>query len=187
MDIIVSTSVGKATSATVKVGENQFIGVMSFLTWESEKKSREITRQKKLLKEQRNLLQSSDPEWPALIIETAAIAKPVVKDNTKQFPSTTTSLAIESAHNDTNRNLAIPNEVSVGTTNQYMGLADVISMEDSVVYSWSFKDLHTVLSMEPRVGVVFEAIISEDLSKKMATSWREVGISNILFDMLTAI
>ena len=149
---------GKVTSATVKIGNAQFIGVMSFLAWESEKRSREVTRKKKLLKEQQELLENSDPEWPIL-----SISRP--SDN----PFANSS----SLKKNNDNNAVLTSSASNSGGNDTQGLADVVALEDSVIYSWSFKDLHNLLSMEPNVGLVFESIISEDLSKKMASSWRE--------------
>jgi CRP-like cAMP-binding protein len=53
----------------------------------------------------------------------------------------------------------------------YLGAADVVADEDVVVYSWKFKDLRQLIQNDPRVGYGFERCLSEDLNKKMSTSW----------------
>ena len=55
----------------------------------------------------------------------------------------------------------------------HLGVADVVCEEDCIVYSWKFKDLHQLISHNPKLGLVFERCLSEDFNKKMSTSWEE--------------
>jgi hypothetical protein len=45
--------------------------------------------------------------------------------------------------------------------------ADVVCLEDSVVYTWTFKDLNDIIALEPAIGMVFESCISADLNDKI--------------------
>mmetsp|Transcript_7142 Transcript_7142/g.7811 ORF Transcript_7142/g.7811 Transcript_7142/m.7811 type:complete len:835 (+) Transcript_7142:390-2894(+) len=55
----------------------------------------------------------------------------------------------------------------------HLGRADVVAEEDCIVFSWKFKDLHNLIIQNPSLGLVFERCLSEDLNKKMSTSWDE--------------
>ena len=46
-----------------------------------------------------------------------------------------------------------------------LGNADVVCEEDCVIYSWSFKGLHNIISANPSIGVSVERCISSDLNK----------------------
>jgi CRP-like cAMP-binding protein len=66
-----------------------------------------------------------------------------------------------------------PNKASSDATDGQLGAADVICEEDCIVYSWRFKDLHQLIMRNPKLGLVFERCLSEDLNKKMTSSWEE--------------
>jgi CRP-like cAMP-binding protein len=65
------------------------------------------------------------------------------------------------------------NKASSDATDGQLGAADVICEEDCIVYSWRFKDLHQLIMRNPKLGLVFERCLSEDLNKKMTSSWEE--------------
>lgn len=54
-----------------------------------------------------------------------------------------------------------------------LGKADVICNADSgcEVYSWTFKELHDLMAVQPSIGMVFEKSIAADLNKKMVVTW----------------
>jgi CRP-like cAMP-binding protein len=57
-----------------------------------------------------------------------------------------------------------------------LSTADVTCLEDCIVYSWDFTDLHQLLIREPTVGLTFEGSISSDMNHKLlATSAQDLS------------
>jgi len=125
------------------VNQSQFVGLRSFLAWEDEKCTRQSTRSQSFLEQQRSYLENS---------------LYVAVNKLLQFENLDTH---SKANNDETKYL---------NDNGHLGYADVISEEDCVVYSWTFRSLHYLLATEPTLGLVMEKIISADLSRKIAGS-----------------
>eukprot|EP01031_Cornospumella_fuschlensis_P037269 gene37269-45248_t len=51
------------------------------------------------------------------------------------------------------------------------GHADVVSLTPCVAYYWRFKDLRALKEAHPSLGYVLERCISDDLNKKMFSTW----------------
>jgi CRP-like cAMP-binding protein len=59
------------------------------------------------------------------------------------------------------------------TEDGQQGRADVIAETDCTLFAWKFKQLHQLIQEKPLLGYVFEKSISDDLNKKMSSSWEE--------------
>lgn len=51
------------------------------------------------------------------------------------------------------------------------GKANVTALEDCLVYSWSFKKLYEAMILYPKLGFVFEQLLSQDLNNKLSQTW----------------
>ena len=51
-----------------------------------------------------------------------------------------------------------------------VGKSDVVAVTPCVLYAWSFVDLEELLAAEPRIAIVVERLISNDLNKKILQS-----------------
>lgn len=137
-----------------RIEKHQFVGSMAFVNWEGENSSREITRRNKVMELQSlyTLDHPNDFLWNIFSAQTNAT------DELHVLTAASTGTGT-GAYSDSSRG--------------FKSSADAVCVEDCVAYSWTFSELHDLLSMEPRLGVAFELTVSSDLNKKMVTTWIE--------------
>ena len=130
------------TVGTVK--ENQFIGEMSFLAWENSVKHNAYTPPNASALTSHSILQS--------------------------VASMATAPSSGSEEKETPGGGLVCVEDGGKSSTILRGNSDVICDEDSVVYSWAYKDLHELIVLHPSIGVAVERRISADLNKKITAS-----------------
>ncbi len=53
----------------------------------------------------------------------------------------------------------------------HQGQADVVCQDRCTVYYWRFRELYELVQNHPQLALVIERSISEDLNRKMASTW----------------
>jgi len=155
------------------ISRNQFVGAMSFLSWEGHVEAKQNLRK---LHEEQYL------HWSNHIFDASYWSKSIHLFGSKATNWDEKGMEIEddldiSIMNTTSK--SSPKESTVETilssnvAEGDIGKADVVCIEDCEVYSWSFKSPHDLLALEPSIGVVFEKSLAADLNKKMVGTWTE--------------
>jgi CRP-like cAMP-binding protein len=145
--------------------KSQFVGEMSFLSWELSVGSQ--LNQVNESKEEYNLWNMfSSSDSPLFHLPWS------FDEETPKLEDLDQSLA--SSKSTTATTAASPMKKVKGKylPRGQLGHADVVCMDDCIVYSWSFQELYDILVAHPSVGMVFEKTIAADLNEKMVRNWR---------------
>lgn len=183
-------SVQRPGESMPEIHEHQFVGAMSFMTWEGNLAAHQRMRHAKI--EHFNQWNSDSP---FNFVFTSFIGGSETKGNSTTLKLQKTSNSSSSASgNSTMKVTNCSNTGSVAANdeendddyNEYKddieeeeevekveeeGLADVTCEVDCVVYSWEFRELRELLISSPNLGLVFERCISADLNLKMSNNW----------------
>lgn len=147
-------SVRKAGVEVASIGPNNFVGEMSFLTWQTRKEA-----------DLRAAASSnaSDPIPPA---EVSQGVGGYYLSSWYSWAAATVTTAVQLVN-------PIPEDHSnanaTAATGEY-GHADAVAVTDCVLYYWRFKDLREMKLQNPSMGMALERCISDDLNKKMIST-----------------
>jgi CRP-like cAMP-binding protein len=158
-------SVKRANESMPEIHEHQFVGAMSFLTWEGNLAAQNRLKLRKV--EQYNQW-NSDSNY---LFPSSALSSEALFDISYSsiYPSSLDTM--KSKPLDAAKSTAETNQDNSSADDGETGLADVTCEVDCVVYSWSFRELRELLVTSPSLGLVFERCLSADLSRKMSTNW----------------
>lgn len=177
-------TVYKGDTKVGSIRPTQFVGAMSYLKWQSAKQEKE----QRLLEQQQldeaaaaASKESSPPSVFSSILGTSAanMGYHMFFDNlmSHNFVASTdqssTQLMATSSSDDTSPSSAAPTDPAATPDEGHMGQADVVCNDDCVVYYWKFRDLYELIQQYPYLGLVIERAISEDLNKKMSSTWED--------------
>lgn len=188
-------SVQRPGETMPEIHEHQFVGAMSFMTWEGNLAAHQRVRHAKI--EHFNHWNSDSHfnfTFPSLIggsESSSAAEKPSILNNEKGLPVNTKTISSSSSSTtvlstDVSGSRGISLVINGGEVEvreeeeeeeeeeeviEEAGLADVTCEVDCVVYSWEFRELRELLISSPNLGLVFERCISADLNLKMSTNW----------------
>ncbi len=148
---------------------NQFVGAMSYLTWENkyDVESRNKTIKKSSSVRMNEMYQAWHTHTYSFFGDEAGDQEVEIRAN-----GVITAIAKDITNNNDNNNNEIDEKQEqqlVEESESYQGMADVTCEEDCVLFSWNFKELRELLILQPSIGVVFERCISADLNNKMLT------------------
>lgn len=148
------------------IGCNQFVGAMSYLTWEN--KYDVVSRNKTMKKNSAVRMNEMYQAWHA---HTYSFFGDEAGDQEVEIRANGVITAIANDTNNNKKEEIDDNQVKqmVDESESYEGMADVTCEEDCVLFSWNFKELRELLLLQPSVGIVFERCISADLNNKMLT------------------
>lgn len=174
------------------IHSHQFVGAMSYLKWQG-KKDDERRQVEQVLSTQQEEAQSSS--WTKHAENTltnlfAGYKQDNSSNNTDSnsdsseagstlsmtnitVTNTDNSPLIPSKPSNTDPQIPDTQSQSQQVDEGHQGQADVICQDNCVVYYWKFRDLYSLVQHHPQLGLVIERSISEDLNKKMSSTWDE--------------
>lgn len=195
-------SVNKKGNKVGAITENQFVGAMSFLSWQT--KVTESRQRQKDAEEQQSFWSNNNQEEENS--KNSSVVTSIVTpwnneesiqgrlfnlfrerkkdidsddiaslDESSNNPNTTTVIVTSplSPANPSSQESQGAAEQSQESQQGQKGYANVISEEDCIVYYWKFNDLIRLMDEHPSLSLVFERCISDDLNRKMTSSWEE--------------
>jgi hypothetical protein len=138
------------------LGPYQFLGALSFLTWEGNHRAK--------------LKAKENREWTVFGMSDGGFVH--------EFLHSFTSLTSKSHHDDHSVKSTIVHAINHEEEDEgELGQADITCEEDGLVFSWHFQDLEYLLEHEPHLGLVMERCLSADLSKKLDGNWTVENIN----------
>jgi len=167
---------------------HQFVGAMSYLKWQG-KKDDERRQVEQVLSAQRDKQSSSTISWTQHAENTLTSLFAGYKqensdsnsENNSNFNNHDNTVTITNIAPVNNDNSAQSHQQTEQQSQQgqqqlqvdegHQGQADVICQDNCVVYYWKFRDLYSLVQHHPQLGLVIERSISEDLNKKMSSTW----------------
>lgn len=148
-------SVRKGNSEVGSIKANMFVGAMSFLTWDTRQEADLHVKDKD--KETSTTGTAGGAEegwiaWASSYVSTAA--------------------ALVSAEPVLGLGTGSSQQQDKDDEGQF-GHADAVAVDDCTVYYWRFKDLRRMKSAYPSMGMAVERCISDDLNRKMHSTWEK--------------
>jgi hypothetical protein len=154
-------SIRKAGMSTkVDYSSYQFLGALSFLTWEGNHRTKQMAKKKS----NTSFMSSEGEGYVQQLLGSLSQSSHGGDD-----PSYLNSVYDEEGEDGE------------------VGLADVTCEEDGVVYSWQFQDVEYLLDHEPQLGLIMERCLSVDLSKKLDRNWTVENVNRYRYLLTWAV